>query len=369
MNTIINSKPKFKYNRFHFLLNKSHSDENIYQIDQNFNSKSFSFSPLDKQLEKYDVVVYSNDIDITAFDIINHFSSCMKDDSLFIIENIKHPNTFNILKENIKNACRVNTYELKDRNLFTFRIKHLPDLSTSIPTLTLSPTHTSSPKSYEKIKIVINSHNKSTIALNHLLESMRNHPEFLNFEHIIFVGGYYDNKDYIKNDLDNIKYIHCNHNSIDFTSLIALTEIDEYRNSDNYYFYMHDTCRIGINFYKKINIDISSITTAKIHGRYSMNIGIYSQKIINQFKDFLLTKKNTDESKCMQFKTVDYNEDYIFHNDPNNILLENYSDWLYKGPLDYYNTGTMRLIEYYPNVDLYKIKANWGLGGEWTLKN
>ena len=345
MNTIINSKPNFKYNRFHFLLNKSHTNENIFQIDNSFLNK--------KQLENYDVVVYSNDINAQSLELINHYTSSMKDDSLFIIENIKDVNIFNILKENVKHSARVNTYELKDTNLFTFRIKHLQDPA----------------RKYEKIKIVINSHNKSTIALNHLLESMRNHPEFLNFEHIIFIGGYYDNKDYIQNDDKNIKYIQCNHNSIDFTSFIALTEIEEYSNSDNYYFYMHDTCRIGINFYKKINIDISSITTAKIHGRYSMNIGIYSQKIINQFKDFLLTKKNTDESKCMQFKTVDYNEDHIFHNDPNNILLENYSDWLYKGPLDYYNTGTMRLIEYYPNVDLYKIKANWGLGGEWTLKN
>jgi hypothetical protein len=345
MNTIFNSKPNFKFNRFHFLLNKSHTNENIFQIDNSFLNK--------KQLENYDVVVYSNDINAQSLELINHYTSSMKDDSLFIIENIKDVNIFNILKENVKHSARVNTYELKDTNLFTFRIKHLQDPA----------------RKYEKIKIVINSHNKSTIALNHLLESMRNHPEFLNFEHIIFIGGYYDNKDYIQNDDKNIKYIQCNHNSIDFTSFIALTEIEEYSNSDNYYFYMHDTCRIGINFYKKINIDISSITTAKIHGRYSMNIGIYSQKIINQFKDFLLTKKNTDESKCMQFKTIDYNEDYIFHNDPNNILLENYSGWLYKGPLDYYNTGTMRLIEYYPNVDLYKIKANWGLGGEWTLKN
>jgi hypothetical protein len=348
-NSIFNSS-HFKFKRFYFLLN-THSDENIFQIDE-------SNLPSDKEIENYDVVVYSYSNDNTkSLKLINHFISSMKDDSLFIIENIEDVNIFNILKENIKHSYRVNTYELKDTKLFTFRIKKI------LITQELS-------KPYEKIKIVINSHNKSTIALNHLLESMRNHPEFLNFEHIIFIGGYYDNKEYIKNEDDkNIKYIYCNHNSIDFTSFIALTEIDEYRNSDNYYFCMHDTCRIGINFYKKINIDLSSITTAKIHGRFSMNIGIYSQKIINHFKDFLLTKKNTDEEKCMQFKTIDYNEDYIFHNDPNNVLLENYSGWLYKGPLDYYNTGTMRLIEYYPNVDLYKIKANWGLGGEWTLKN
>ena len=28
-------------------------------------------------------------------------------------------------------------------------------------------------------------------------------------------------------------------------------------------------------------------------------------------------------------------------------------------PVDYYNTGTKRIIEYYEGIDLYKIKANW----------
>lgn len=99
-----------------------------------------------------------------------------------------------------------------------------------------------------------------------------------------------------------------------------------------------------------------------------MNIGIYSQNIINKFKDFLLTKKNTCESKCMEFKLVNYCEDYIFRNDTNNILLDNYDGWNYTGPTDYYNTGTMRIVEYYSNLDLYKIKANYG-HGNWTLQN
>ena len=99
-----------------------------------------------------------------------------------------------------------------------------------------------------------------------------------------------------------------------------------------------------------------------------MNIGIYSQQIINKFKDFLLSKKNTDENKCMEFKSINYTEDYIFNNDPNNYTLDNYDDWNYVGPIDYYNSGVMRIVEYYPNIDLYKIKANW-TGKNCTLKN
>ena len=89
-----------------------------------------------------------------------------------------------------------------------------------------------------------------------------------------------------------------------------------------------------------------------------MNIGIYSQKIINQFKDFLLLRKNNDESKCLEFKNINFNfEDYIFKNDNNNIILDDYNDVNASKPIDYYNTGVIRIIEYYPNLDLYKMKS------------
>lgn len=225
------------------------------------------------------------------------------------------------------------------------------------------------------MKIVINSHNKSNIALNHLLESMKKQKEYNEFNIIIAIGGYYDNKDYIiyQDKIDsNITYIYCNHNSIDFTGLITLSELF-YDNINEYYFYMHDTCKIGDNFYNKLksivltNVNVN-VTSIKLNKLYSMNIGIYSQKIINKFKDFLNRKKNVNPELLMQFKSVDYNEDYIFNNDSNNYVLDNYDNYNCTEPTDYYGTGTMRIVEYYPNIDLYKIKANWGQGN-WTLEN
>jgi hypothetical protein len=74
----------------------------------------------------------------------------------------------------------------------------------------------------------------------------------------------------------------------------------------------------------------------------------------------------------MKFKSINYNEDYIFNNDSNNKILDNYCskhiDSKDERPTDYYKTGTMRIVEYFPNFDLYKIKANWGQG-TWTLNN
>ena len=219
------------------------------------------------------------------------------------------------------------------------------------------------------MKIVINSHIKSDIALQHLLESFREN-DINVFPLIIVIGGYYNLKNYeIIEDKDNknITYIHANHNSIDFTGLITLMEL--YSDDVNeHYMYLHDTCKIGKNFYNKIkSIDLTNVSSIKINLFFSMNIGIYSQNIINNFKDFLLSKKNTDENRCMDFKAWN-TEDHIFNNDTNNKLLDNYAGHNYTGPSDYYNTGTMRIVEYYPNLDLYKIKANWGQGS-WILNN
>ena len=216
------------------------------------------------------------------------------------------------------------------------------------------------------MKIVINSHTKSNIALQHLLESLREND--INYcEVIVIIGGQYNLNNYEIIKDENITYIHANHNSIDFTGLITLLEL--YNNTNEYYVYLHDTCKIGKNFYNKIkSIDLTNVSSIKINKVFSMNIGIYSQKIINQFKDFLLSKKNTNENESIKYKSINYNEDYIFNNDANNKILDNYDGWNYTGPTDYYNTGTMRIVEYYPNLDLYKIKANWGQGG-WTLNN
>jgi len=218
------------------------------------------------------------------------------------------------------------------------------------------------------MKIVINSHIKNDIALQHLLDSMKILPEFNNFEHFIIIGGYYHINNYEITKNKNLVYIKCNHNSIDFTGLITLLELKF--NEIDYYFYMHDTCKVGNRFYKILNsIDLTNITTIKINKKCSMNIGIYSQKIINEFKDFLLSKKNTSSDKLMEFKSINYNEDYIFENDKSNKILDNFNlKKIKQKPVNYYNTGTMRIVEYYSNIDLYKIKANWGQG-KWFLNN
>ena len=139
------------------------------------------------------------------------------------------------------------------------------------------------------MKIVINSHTKSNIALQHLLDSLKDN-EINYCDIIVVIGGHYNLNNYEIIKDENITYIHANHNSIDFTGLITLLEL--YNNTNEYYVYLHDTCKIGKNFYNKIkSIDLSNVSSIKINKSFSMNIGIYSQRIINEFKDFLLSKK------------------------------------------------------------------------------
>jgi hypothetical protein len=199
---------------------------------------------------------------------------------------------------------------------------------------------------------------------------MKSFKEYSDYDIIIVIGGFYKLLNYkIMKDY-NITYIFCNHNSIDFTGLIALLEL-YYENNNEHYLYLHDTCSIGDNFYNKIkSINLVNVTSIKINKNFSMNIGIYSQSIINNFKLFLLSQKNMDKNNCIIFKKSGVkNEDYIFKHDRNNILLDNYDGNLHSLPIDYYKTGTMRIVEYYPNIDLYKIKANWTELMDYTLLN
>jgi hypothetical protein len=193
--------------------------------------------------------------------------------------------------------------------------------------------------------------------------------EFRDYQVIIFVGGYYHNKTYIVTSDNNVTVIECNYNSIDLTAFIGLVELFN-KNVDEYYFYMHDTCKVGDNFYQKLkNIDLTDVSTIRINKGWSMNIGVYSQKILNHFSSFLISGKNTSDKNLFRLKYHPHIEDHIFKMDPNNKVLDDYQREKQSEPVDYYKTGTMRIVEYYENIDLYKIKANYGQKGKMILNN
>ena len=98
------------------------------------------------------------------------------------------------------------------------------------------------------VKLVINSHTRSFVALAHLLESLRILPEFKEYEIIIIVGGNYNHAAYEIDKVANVTYIRAQQNSMNFTGLIALLE-NYHENEADYYMFMHDTTRAGPAFF------------------------------------------------------------------------------------------------------------------------
>lgn len=223
------------------------------------------------------------------------------------------------------------------------------------------------------MKLLINSYKNNQIALDVLLDSLKAIPEFLNIECIVCVGGFTDDEGYTISSDNNISYIKCNHNSIDYTAFVTVAENQETSlfNEEDHYFYMHDTCKAGPQFIENINkIDTTNMLGKPLLGKHSKNIGVYSNEIIMKHKYFLTAKtKNTDDSQAMKYKDLGYRwEDAIFRmhggrqkmpgclirddDQPGKIEVSK--------PVDYYGTGNLRIVSYYPAMDLYKIQANAG---------
>ena len=193
----------------------------------------------------------------------------------------------------------------------------------------------------------------------------------------IFEGG---NLERSLNDYDGITYIKTNHNSLEYTSFI---EIVENKLESDYWFFMHDTSIVGPNF-KNLLYNIPDTNPEKIALKHfpSMSIGSYSYSYLLSKKDLLLSIKNTnyDTETLLYWKKwgVD-NEDFILWRN-NNIETEVYNPELislnepcnsscgiqpckHVIVLEYnniYGGNTTRRKEYYPQLDLFKFKSNWG---------
>ena len=215
------------------------------------------------------------------------------------------------------------------------------------------------------MKIVINSHKNSSIALEVLLKSLsdlKSNPEI-----IICIGGFYDSIPYEIKKENNITTIKCSHNSIDWTAFITLLETNII--PDGHIFYMHDTCKVGPNFLQNISkINLVNVTTMSISQQSkNMNMGFYSISYLKKQRPFLIQQKNTSEARIQEFKTkAIQTEDYLFNKNPNHKKLIGIPT--ISMPTDFYRTGVLRIIKYYETIDLYKIQANWQQSNQYELR-
>lgn len=222
------------------------------------------------------------------------------------------------------------------------------------------------------IKILINSFYKNSQAVSHLMKGMRKNKNFNNFQFIICVGGHTELSEYKVTARRNVASIKCPHNSIDFTGIVTVAE-NQHRdlfNDSDYYFYLHDTCAVGPNFLSHVsNIDISNNPLGiPLLRRYAKNIGVYSNKLILQHRGFATTRlKNKDNNLAMEYKKKGISwEDLFFTKKPGRSVMntslinpkQKEPRVVREGPVDYYKTGTLRDVFYWPSLDLYKIQAN-----------
>lgn len=153
-----------------------------------------------------------------------------------------------------------------------------------------------------------------------------------------------------------------NHNSYEYSPLI---EIVEKEIESEYWFLIHDTCQVGPKFKELLyNIPENKPEKVALRQHPAMSIGVYRYDYLLSVKDKLLSIKNSNYSE----ESLAYwkywgvsNEDFILwkthpappvYNNIHNWQVINYDNW--------YGTGTIRRTEYYPALDLYKNKSNWG---------
>jgi len=220
-----------------------------------------------------------------------------------------------------------------------------------------------------KIKICVNStKNYSEKTLPIIIPSLINSgidPEDI----FVFEGGYYE-RTVIKKDTHTL--IQTDNNTIDMTALI---DIVENQLESDYWFYIHDTCKVGPKFKELLyNIPESLPDKIALTKHPSMNIGSYKYSCLMRYKDKLSKVKNQDysEKKLKKLKEWSiYCEDLILlkphqtgmgiagiHSDTIEFYNPHLANRIELEDQNWYG-GVKRIIEYYPQLDLYKSKANY----------
>ena len=207
-----------------------------------------------------------------------------------------------------------------------------------------------------KIKFAISSHKNFwehtyDVIVSSLLES-----GVPNEDIYFFIGGL-DKYEKINNKI-NLYLVP--HNSIDFTGLISVVELGL---ESDYWFLLHDTCYVGPNFYKCIQEHNHTTNTISLSFDLSMNMGSYKQSYLNKRKNDIINYKNIDDNSLQNYKHRLIRDEDVF------LTKEDYytgETRQYLGEEIFYN-GVSRMKEYFPKIDLYKLKANWYNKTEYSL--
>lgn len=176
---------------------------------------------------------------------------------------------------------------------------------------------------------------------------------------VVFIAGH----DYTDEDtIDNIKYRYLDFNSFEYSPLIDIVENNL---ESEYWFLIHDTCKVGNNFKNLLyNIPYNKPQKIALKDSPCMSIGLYSYEYLKSVQNKLLDIKNKDYSN----NSINFwknwgvpNEDYILWKTlPSPEIYNNNLNWEVLDYKNWYGTDTTRRTEYYYSLDIYKNKSNWG---------
>lgn len=175
------------------------------------------------------------------------------------------------------------------------------------------------------------------------------------------VGGCPDEKIYY---INNIQIINVKYRCFEFTPHIFIVKNPDFFNFD-YAFFTHDTIDFGVNFYNVIDNDISflqntNFDTMSIENKLpSMNIGIYSKKIILNNKNTLLYlclySNDYDKLYALKQNLCNY-EDFMLRQ--NNFNNNDYSENIETEFIGINNTRAKGLTRYFKRINFIKYQSN-----------
>jgi hypothetical protein len=183
-------------------------------------------------------------------------------------------------------------------------------------------------------------------------------------EIIIVCGGHIKRK---VRTYRNIQYIEVEHNSFDLTSLIDAVEFKTIQTE--YCYLLHDTCFVGLSFKPLIyQYNYAPTSRVKLYCGPSMNMGLYSLKFLLKHKEILIRMKNFDSTekgiRDAKRKAVE-TEDIMFslYDDgvPVGCFCKKIEHLTQPVSLIYKTENLVqeRRQDYFPEIDLYKLKANF----------
>lgn len=182
----------------------------------------------------------------------------------------------------------------------------------------------------------------------------------------IFNAGFSEDK---TEEIDGITHYYLSHNSYEYSALI---EIVEKQLISEYWFLIHDTCKVGPKFKELLyNIPDSKAEKLAIKNSPAMSIGSYRYDYLLSLSDKLLSIKNTDYSEGSLQKWKSWgvlNEDFIlWKSNPQPLIYNDNKNWNIVAYENWYGTNTTRRTEYYPSLDIFKNKSNWGQSSNMTI--